>query len=654
MPPPRSPLLENHCASLNEFLRAVSVPSSVAPESTDTSFKAHSHLLRKITLDPFDLNRYLFAHKPIAKVQAVLATVLLSVPDIDQKSFPMTPALRTAIMYVSGNAHRNVYVMTYAAQLKTISRSRPAADGILPQMILEGQYLSETEIAALDFAQELSSVNAAVHEPTRRRLLDANPESDGRLERLVTGTAAYGAFLSTLTGTIDLELTHASIQYASNNLQGLPWKSSGAPVNVGFLDDEMGDFGSTAPSGFGSKYRPKRERLSLTRNYERHNRDRSGSGRPRPRGIRRVSHFFTSSLMGPKTITDVNKVTEVWMKQAGVPPLGQLFDINDEIYSLFGFHPYYFSTVAMEGEASRRAFLFGAKELLFAEKHVTRRLKFIICYVLSSGKERRRILDSDHSRSFEKQGVHNGHSITSVYSQRTYDSLSIMSAHSAFLASKYGASPAELVAASDVSRVRSAMEQYSDGHTGNLTSKSIGFPLTQRDCAAVIIAHSLLRDSPFIEQSDLTAFEITFGATGKGPDQGNRYSRVALMEIIGAASMWSAFERFATGALAFDIDCTSNMVFGTGRAEPVISEFCRSNEGRKIGLSLATNESRDVSRVRSDSRASRTSSLRPSMSSSKRLYRKRTSSALNSSSRVGRMFGSGGKDEMQLEQAVVS
>lgn len=620
----------------------------------DTAFKAHSSLLRKITMDPFELNRYLFAYKPLAKVTAVLSTALLAVVDIDQKSFPMSLGLRTAALFVSGNAHRNVYVMTFAAQLKSIMKSRPSTEAILPAMVLEGQHLSEKEIAALDFAQEVSSPNATVSESTRRRILDADAESDGRLERLVSGVSAYGSFLSCLTSTMDIELSHAAIQYATNNLQGLPWKSSGAPVNVGFMDDDMADFDSTNAQTplSSSKYRPKRERLSLTRNYDRHTRDRTT--RSRSRGIRRVSQFFTSSLMGPKTLTDVNRITENWMKSANVPPAGQLFDINDEIHALFGFHPFYFSTAAMEGEVMRRAFLFGAKELLFEEKEVSKRVKFIICYVLSSGKERRRILDSDHSRSFEKQGVHNGHSISSVYTTRAYDSLSIMSAHAAFLACKYGATPAELVAASDGSRVRSAMERYTHQQSANLSSYSIGFPLTKRDCAAILIAHSLLQETVQISDVDLRLFESTYGSAMKNNEYSSRPSRRAFLEIIGTASMWSAFERYATGSLAFDIDCSSNMVFGSGRAEPTISEFVQSMEGRKIGLSLSASECRDVTRVRSDSKASRTSSLRPSMKKNRRLYRKRTSSALNTGTRMGRIFASVTSAEAQPNSVIAA
>lgn len=647
MPPPRSIFLEKSIASVAEFLRPSSVPVSVSPESLDTSFKPHATLLRKTTLDSFDLNRYLFGYKPLAKVHAVLAATLLSVADIDHKSFPMSPALRSAAMFVAGNAHRSIYTMTYAAQLKGISRSRPPSEGIMGDMVLKGLHLSERESAALDFAQELSWPTAAVSEATRRRLHDADSESNGRLERIITGTSAYAAFVSCLTSVIDVELAHGAVQYAIKHLEGLQWKRGA--VNVGFEYDQH-DFG--APTSAPSKQHRKRERLSLTRQHERGNRNRSG--RTRSRGIRRVSHFFTASLMGPKCITDANKATENWMKTACIPPSGQLFDINDEIYSLFGFHPYYFSTVATENENTRRAFLFGAKELLFGEREIPRRLKFIICYVLSSGKERRRIVDSESSRSFEKPGVHNGHSITSVYSLRTYDSLSIMSAQAAFLACKYGAHPSELIAATDVSRVRSAMERYLQYQDLNLSPHTIGFPLTKRDCAAVLVAHSLLAESPCVEEVELRAFECIFVMPVKGSDQGNRASRRALLEIIGAASMWCALERYATGTLAFDIDFTSNMLFSGSRAEPAIIQFCRSSEGRKIGLSLAAHAGMDDLRGRSNSRASRTTSLRPNAKRGKRVYQKRTSSALNSTSRMARIFSTGNTDLVSEQASTAS
>ena len=110
---------------------------------------------------------------------------------------------------------------------------------------------------------------------------------------------------------------------------------------------------------------------------------------------------------------------------------------------------------------------------MFAEKKILKKLKFLICYVLSSGKERRHILDSDHSKSFEAHGVHNENSRTSVYSHRTYDSLIIMSAHAAFLVCKYGATTAEFVAATDARKVRSAMERYLQDRESSLSSHSL-------------------------------------------------------------------------------------------------------------------------------------------------------------------------------------
>lgn len=641
VPPTRSVFLDKKNASVTDYLRPTLIPVGYTPESVDPSFRSHRHFLRKITLDDFDLNRYLFAYKPLARVNAVLASTLLSVSAVEQKGCPMSAALRSGVMYIVGNAFRSLYVMTFAVQLKSSSRSQPAAEGILPAMVLEGKGLSDIEVAALDYVQELSSISATVSDITRRKVIDGEENVDGKLERLVTGTAAYGAFLSCLTSTIDIELTHSAIQYATLHLDGLPWKASGSPVNVDFVNDDITDFGSGNGQTGSSKYKPKRERLSLTRNYERHARTRPGS-RGRPRGIRMMSHFFSSTLVGSKGSSDIGKVTETWMKAAGVPAAGNLFDMNDEIFSLYGFHPFYFSTVAMEGEMTRRALLFGVKELLFNETDIPVRLKFILCYVISSSKERRRMADAEVSTAFEKQGTKNGVSINSVYSVREYDGLSIMSAHAAFLACKYGATPAELVAASDMSRVRSASERYRV-ESGNPTmpTPNSTFVLSHKECAAVLIAHSLVKESVCIAEEDLRGFSESFKRKDHEVD-GELTGQKALMEIFGAASMWTCLERYAIGTLGFDIDYTSNMCFGMGRAESAISEFCVSDDGRKIGLSVTSDEVEGVGRGISHSNATRTVSAQPRADKLKKSSKKRTSSALNSSTRVGRLFGNSG------------
>ncbi|KAI0558798.1 hypothetical protein FGB62_186g024 [Gracilaria domingensis] len=350
--------------------------------------------------------------------------------------------------------------------------------------------------------------------------------------------------------------------------------------------------------------------------------------------------------MAPKIMGDVNRTTDAWMTNAQIPTAGQLFEANDFICHIFGFEPFYFSTQAMAGEAMRRAFLYGCTELLFGERDIPRRLKFILCYVLSSGKERRRI-DTDHTKSFERQGLHNGRSITSVYKQRPYDALSIMSAHAAYLACKYGSCAAELVAATDVSRVRSAMERYQNRADLSMHTRLADFPLPKRDCAAILLAHALLQESPCISEPELLAFEASFGAA-KDADQASRNSRRAFLEVLGTACMWSSLERYATGVLAFDIDCTSNLVFGMGRAEPTISEFCQSVEGKKIGLSLAVGDDGRLVRTRSDPKAARAQSLRSAPRSKKRLHRKRTSSVLSTGLRVARMFSS---DEMRSKES---
>lgn len=226
--------------------------------------------------------------------------------------------------------------------------------------------------------------------------------------------------------------------------------------------------------------------------------------------------------------------------------------------------------------------------------------------------------------------LHNGHSINSVYAHRTYDALSIMSAHAAFLAMRHGARPAELVAAVDEARVRAAMDRYSPTGSTKVAVHSIGFPLSRRDCAAVLVAHALVRagsdDAPLVTERDLSVFADIFNQQQQQQQQHHHHhyhhhnhyqqqqkqkqntlyydhadvdaadvaataaGREALMEVMAACGMWHCLERYATGALAFDIDFASNMAFGNGRAEPAISQFCASVDGKKIGLSLAANE----------------------------------------------------------------
>ncbi|CAN8075139.1 unnamed protein product [Agarophyton chilense] len=633
LPPPSSHMLHHNCASITQFLRPVTLPIDCVPESTDAAFKPHANLLRRVTLHHFELNRYLFAYKPLARVHAVMAATLLGPAHLDSNNFPMSPLLRTAVMYLAGNSYRNVYVMTYAAQLKSIHRSTPPAQGIMPSVLLKGLHLPKSQLIALDYAQQLLSDDYAVSDATSKRFIDTQPNDASDLDRYIAATCAYGAFLSSLTSTLDLELTHAAIQYASTNLQGLPWKSSSAPLNVGFTDDELDQFGSSnANSTFGAKPKPMKERFSLHNNYHRH----SQNAKSRSRAVRKVSHFLSYSLMAPKIIGDVNRITKSWMSSAQIPLPGELFECNDFICHAFGFEPFYFSTQAMASESMRRAFLFGCTELLFSERDVPRRLKFVLCYVLSSGRERQRI-DTEHTKSFERQGLHNGRSITSVYKQRPYDALSIMSAHAAYLACKYGSCAAELVAATDVSRVRGAMERYNNRCDLNMHTRLVDFPLPKRDCAAVLLAHALLQESPCIPEEELFTFEACFGLS-KDANQASRNSRRAFLEVLGTSCMWSSLERYATGVLAFDIDCTSNLVFGKGRAEPTITEFCQSIEGKKIGLSLAVGDDGKLVRTRSDPKATRAQSLRSAARSKKRLHRKRTSSVLSTGLRVARMF----------------
>lgn len=627
------------------FLAPSAVPRGCAPESTDVGFRAHVGLLRRLTLDVFDINRWLFVYRPLARVNAVLEVALLGVVEEGKGGWGVGGVLRSAAVYVAGNACGSVYVAALACEMKSVMKARPAAEGCLPEAVLHGAGLTEREVAALDFAQEVVGLGSAVSEGTRRAMLDADADNDGKIERHVAGVAAYGAFLSRLTGAIDAELTYDAVQYASHNLQGLPWKPSGGHFRIEAMDDVGldGAFQDDTAGGGGSasakKTRSVAGVMGIRRSGRERNRDRHGS-RARRGGVRRVSHFLTSSFTAPKTIADAVKATEAWMKLADMPAPGQIFEMKDAINRAWGFEPFYLSTAAVAGENMRRALLYGAKELLFEEKDISKRIKFIVCYVLSTGQEQARL---------ERQIRVNGgdpsrvdvvmQSSASIYARRDYDALSIMSAHAAFLACKNGSTPGELAAAVDFPRVRAAMDRYLQHKDQNLTSFPLGFPLTKKDCAAVLVAHSLVSTPPKITDETLAAFEAAYGSEVRPGNRGGRTCHSAFLEIVGAGSMWSALERYAVATLAFDIDPTSAIVFGTGRAESIIVNFARSSVGREIGLSLGLDEIRGT-RSRADSKASRMSSMRVSVAAkSKRGYGKRSSSVLSAgTTRVVRML----------------
>lgn len=647
LPPPRFQPPEIG-ASVTAFLASSAVPKSCAPESTDQAFKAHAALLRKVTLDSFDLNRYLFVYKPLAKVNAVLTMYLLNVVDIEARGTPMSPVLRSAAMYVSANAHRSVYAMVMSSELKSAFKPRPAAENIIPDVVLRGETLTEHEMAALDFVQELSSENAQVSEDTRRRVIDGSAESDGQLERLVAGVAAFTSFLSRLTGVVDFELTYEAVQYATANLQGLPWKPSGGHFLIESLEDELDDAVGVDCVGSAA-----RQRLTKGRRSARNVRDRSGTGRDRrskgSSNMRRMSHFLTNSITAPRMMADATRATESWMRTALLPLQGQIFEMNDAIAGYWGFEPFYLSTAAVAGEPMRRAFVLGARELLFQEKDVSKRTKFIICYVLSSGMERLR-REKELSEQKGEQDVTSANRLSTTTApsaapersstgSRDYDALSVMSAHAAFLACRYGATPAELNAAIDLPRVQAAMSRYMKEKDENSTLYPVGFPLTKRDCAAILLGHAMISYPPRVDAEILSTFEAAFGSPLKQTVRGGRLCHRAFLEIVGAAAMWGALERFAVASLAFDIDLTSNIVFGAGRAEPVIMEFAQSAMGTEIGLSLYTEEVQEV-KARRESKVARMSSLRSGASGkSKRAYRKRSSSALTTGpARVVRML----------------
>lgn len=670
LPPPRFHPPDPAC-SVTALLATSALPKSQTPESTDSTFRAHSALLRRVTLHRFDADRYLFVYKPLAKAHAVIAVQLLNVVPIAQRTGPLNVLLRSAAAYVAANARRSVYAMVLASELKCAFKHRPAAENVLPDVVLSADGLSEQQAAALDFVQELSSDASVVSEDTKRRVVDGSTESDGQLERVIAGVAAYIAFVSRLASVIDFELGYETVQFATTNLLGLPWKPSGGHFIIESLEA-----GTDDPFSLDSVGGSARQRLTkANRRSAKVGRGSSQRERRHNSNVRKVSQFLTASITAPRMTSDVLRATEVWMRSGLLPPPGQIFEMNDLITKFWGFQPFYLSTTVMASESMRRAFVLAAKELLFQEKEVSKRTKFIVCYVLAKGAEKARTAAkaernerAERERELGKNDslarararsllsvtsgagtVTNAGSKVSLGVQppvAEYDPLAIMTAHAAYLACKHGATPSELHAAADSTRVRAALDEASarraEGAVGEEGENA-------RDMAAAGLAHAMVARSGRVDAALLTAFEDAYGSPLKKQVRGGRLCHRALLEVLGAGALWAALERFAVAALAFDLDMTSNMMFGTARAEPAIAEFATSKVGRKCRLTLLTDEVGDAARIRRESKVGRMSSL---MTGPRSPYRKRSTSALSTApARVVRMLSSIGSNASHLSSS---
>lgn len=230
--------------------------------------------------------------------------------------------------------------------------------------------------------------------------------------------------------------------------------------------------------------------------------------------------------------------------------------------------------------------------------------------------------------------------------QHGYDALEIMKAHAAFLATKHGATAAELVAAIDEKSVLTAMERYLSQpyYDDDLVAFPVGFPLTKKDCATVLLAHSLARSPPDVSVERLQFFQSAYGKRGKGNEGGGRSYHRAILEVVGAASMWGMLERYCAGAVSFDVDYSANLYFAGGHAEPTITKFVRSPIGREIGLQLGR---RDCYRNDPGRVLERANTVRNVMSVDSvhfkdrflnRSHRRSTSFLAGASEKVGRVF----------------
>lgn len=643
-------------ASLPLYLAPSALPRNLKPESTDVVFKAHLQLLRRLTVDSFEAhNRYFFVYKPLARVNAVLAAAMLNIPDVDARaSGALSPELRASSMYIACNAFRSVYGTAFAGQLKSVYRSSPPSAAELTDLVETGKGLDEREIAALDFAAQLSASPPVVSDATRHVLAADTTEAfdnHGLYDRQVGGIVAYAAFMSRAFGALDVELSYDAVKYASTHLTlGLQWNPAGRHFNHDSIED------------------------IVDRDSKSHRDASRGPAMSRGSAMRKLPNLISSSVTIPRLLSEVSRVEESWMQTAWIPKSGKLLEMNDCIKSSFGFHPFYLSVSAVLDESMRRALVYGFKELLFLEGEVTRRLKFIACYVSSvcldrasrppPSKDRQKSPVSAHRqvpgplvrtsvdilldtklksrdkrqdrRPIERHGslstitddtnlpsdlsgapetsanleaiagsgASGGYRQHAKNSQRGddhtygdddddmgssgYDSVAIITAHAAFLACRHGATTAELVAAVDEDKVREAMQRYmaQPEDDTDVLSYPIGFPLTKRDCATVLLVHAISKSPPQITAEHIEWLESSFSSSPKARGRGGRSCHRATLEIIGAVSMWALLERHCAAALTFDIDLSANLYFSGGPAEPAITDFARGPVGREIGLRL--------------------------------------------------------------------
>lgn len=458
-PPFRNP---DPRSSLSAFLATSALPADCLPESVDVTFKAHLALLRRLTKDPFEAhNRFLFVYKPLARANAVLAGALLSVPEADIVSSGgigsgMSTELRAAVMYVACNSFRSVYGMAFAGQMTSVYKSGPPPEGLLSAAIINGLGLSPEENAALDFAQELSAVHPAALDSSLRLVMSGgglgNAEPRQQLERQVAGVVSYAAFMCRLMGALDVELSYEAVKYAAGNLShSLQWGSTGRHFNFEGIEDAANDLGAV---------------------------------REAPPRRRRLPHLVSSSVTMPRLLSEANRSQDGWLKGAWIPKPGKLLEMNDCIKSCFGFYPFYLSVGAVQSEALRRALLFGCKELLFGDGETSRRLKFLVCYVTSykrgelgeTGDNQRPTPRStfcvDAPFVTPRRRLPRRGSLDMILEEedcppmkpsnpkQEYDPAGIITAHAAFLATRYGATAAELLAAVDEKKVREAMDRY--------------------------------------------------------------------------------------------------------------------------------------------------------------------------------------------------
>ena len=532
-------------ASIAMVLQPSALPRGCKPESVDLGFKAHMALISRMTIGGFDkVMRYLFLYKPLAKAYAVLVPVLMGVPTIDSGRGALSSESRNLVFYAAANQLGSVYGMAYAARSKSVfSNGKSSTDKHTDKITFERELTDKDELS-IKFAREICATPTKVTEEAREKISRWSLLSRGRAEKEIAGVSGTCAFFAKMYGALDIEMDYVSFKYCTTHLGQLGW-NAGSHLKISSIEEDM---------------------------FEESN-NIAQSAKPQ---TKRISRFFHSSLSAAKNVREVKRESEEWMKKANMPPRGKDSEpaMREIIEMLFGFQPFYLSKQAHVNEDSRRAFIFAAKELLFYENELTRSLKFMVCYVVTRCEQRR--TDNETSEGSGSEENQNRPRTPSG----AEEGVDIVAAHAAYLAHRYGAGRDALEVCTNREYLRRSMKKYlADEKRGRSTHSC---PLTKKECAALLMAHSLAMSPPELTKEEVEYMIAGFGNPSKRRQRGGRSCHQAILEVIGAVSYWALIQRYSAATQAFDMKGDRSGFYGI--SDDPAREFVEGPIGRQLKI----------------------------------------------------------------------